>query len=81
MFGGKLVNTPSSGYHNFPQDINKMLGEAGLSVEIVGVTAIAGLLCSEALKDEKAGNDVIADEAFEFFDVDGNGVIERGDIE
>ena len=58
-----------------------MLKEAGLSIEIVGVNAVAGLLSSEILKDKKGGDDVEADEAFEFFDVDGNGVIQRGDIE
>merc|ERR1711970_593651 len=63
------------------EDITKMLGEAGLNIEIVGVTAVAGLLSSEALKDDRTGEDVMADEAFEFFDADGNGVIQRGDIE
>ena len=58
-----------------------MLAEAGLNIEIVGVTAVAGLLSSEALKDPRSGQDVVADEAFEFFDADGNGVIQRGDIE
>ena len=58
-----------------------MLAEAGLNIEIVGVTAVAGLLSSEALKDPRGGQDVVADEAFEFFDADGNGVIQRGDIE
>ena len=58
-----------------------MLGEAGLNMEIVGATAVAGLLSSEALKDDRTGEDVMADEAFEFFDADGNGVIQRGDIE
>lgn len=61
--------------------ISNMLKEAGLSIEIVGVNAVAGLLSSEILKDKKGGDDVEADEAFEFFDVDGNGVIQRGDIE
>ena len=58
-----------------------MLAQAGLNIEIVGVTAVAGLLSSEALKDERSDEDVLADEAFEFFDADGNGVIQRGDIE
>ena len=56
--------------------------EAGLSIDIVGITAVAGLLSSEVLKDPKKNNDQIsADEAFEFFDVDGNGDIQKGDIE
>jgi len=63
------------------EDITEMLGQAGLNIEIVGVTAVAGLLSSEALKDERSDEDVLADEAFEFFDADGNGVIQRGDIE
>ena len=58
-----------------------MLAAAGLNIEIVGVTAVAGLLSSEALRDERSDQDVLADEAFEFFDADGNGVIQRGDIE
>ena len=58
-----------------------MLAQAGLNIEIVGVTAVAGLLSSEALKDERSDQDVVADEAFEFFDADGNGIIQRGDIE
>jgi len=63
------------------EDITEMLAQAGLNIEIVGVTAVAGLLSSEALKDERSDEDVLADEAFEFFDADGNGVIQRGDIE
>ena len=56
--------------------------EAGLSIDIVGITAVAGLLSSEVLKDPKKNDDQIsADEAFEFFDVDGNGDIQKGDIE
>ena len=51
------------------------------SVSSIGVTAVAGLLSSEALRDERSDQDVLADEAFEFFDADGNGVIQRGDIE
>merc|ERR1712212_1215407 len=60
------------------EEILGMLGEAGLTVEIVGLTAVAGLLSSEALRDPRSDHDVAADEAFEFFDVDGNGVIQKG---
>ena len=48
----------------------------------MGITSVAGLLSSEVLKDPKKGEQEIdADEAFELFDVDGNGQIERGDLE
>ena len=58
------------------------MGEAGLSIDIIGITAVAGLLSSEVLKDPKKNDEEIsADEAFEFFDVDGNGDIQKGDIE
>ena len=51
-------------------------------MDIVGVTAVAGLLSSEVLKDPTKGKDVVsADEAFEFFDVDEDGSIMRGDFE
>ena len=56
--------------------------DAGLSIDIVGITAVAGLLSSEVLKDpKKSDQEISADEAFEFFDVDGNGDIQKGDIE
>ena len=46
------------------------------------MAAVAGLVSSEVLKDPSHGNtNISADEAFEFFDVDGNGAIQRGDIE
>ena len=58
------------------------MGEAGLSIDIVGITAFAGLLSSEVLKDPKKNDEEIsADEAFEFFDVDGNRDIQTGNIE
>ena len=68
--------------HIFVQSIRRILTDAGLSIDIVGITAVAGLLSSEVLKDPKKNDDkVSADEAFEFFDVDGNGDIQKGDIE
>ena len=48
----------------------------------MGITSVAGLVSSEVLRDpKKAEKDIPADEAFEFFDVDGNGDIQKGDIE
>ena len=64
------------------QAITMTLEHSGLSIEIVGITAVAGLLSSEALKDpKKEDQDISADEAFEFFDVDGDGGIQKGDLE
>ena len=58
------------------------MADAGLSIEIVGLTAVAGLVSSEVLKNPRDEDlHITADEAFEFFDVDGNGDIQRGDIE
>ena len=58
------------------------MGDSGLSIGIVGITSVAGLVSSEVLRDPKKGEQEIpADEAFEFFDVDGNGDIQRGNIE
>ena len=58
------------------------MGESGLTIEIVGLTSVAGLISSEVLKDPTKGEkEIPADEAFEFFDVDGNGYIQRGDLE
>jgi len=65
-------------------EISALLKSSGLSVEIVGLEMVAGLVASEVMKDEKnlaVDSEISADEAFEFFDVDGNDVIERGDIE
>ena len=62
--------------------MSEILRDAGLSIDIVGMTAVAGLVSSEALNDPKDPDDEItADDAFEFFDVDGDGSIQRGDIE
>jgi len=62
--------------------IRQIVQDAGLSIEILGVAAVAGLVSSEVLKDPSHGKTTIsADEAFEFFDVDGNGAIQKGDIE
>ena len=59
-----------------------ILGNSGLSIGIVGITSVAGLVSSEVLQDPKnTEQEIPADEAFEFFDVDGNGCIERGDLE
>jgi len=65
------------------KSIQHILDDAGLSIEIVGLTAVAGLLVSEVLDDPKTDvqQEVSADEAFEFFDVDGNGDIQKGDVE
>ena len=64
------------------QTVSEILRDAGLSIDIVGMTAVAGLVSSEALNDPKDPDDEItADDAFEFFDVDGDGSIQRGDIE
>jgi len=64
------------------ETVSEILRDAGLSIDIVGMTAVAGLVSSEALNDPKDPDDEItADDAFEFFDVDGDGSIQRGDIE
>jgi len=66
------------------EEVTKLLKNSGLSVDIIGLESVAGLVASEVMKDEKklaVNEDVTADEAFEFFDVDGNGKIQRGDIE
>jgi len=45
---------------------------------------VAGLVASEVMRNDRnlpTDSNISADEAFEFFDVDGNDVIERGDIE
>ena len=47
----------------------------------MGITSVAGVLSSEVLKDPKKEQEIPADEAFELFDVDGNGQIQRGDLE
>ena len=66
----------------FSQKISRLLGDSGLHIGIVGITSVAGLVSSEVLKNpKKGGQDVSADEAFEFFDVDGNGYIQKGDLE
>jgi len=65
-------------------EVTALLTASGLSVEIIGLESVAGLVASEVMKDEKklaSDETITADEAFEFFDVDGNGVIQRGDIE
>eukprot|EP00092_Neocalanus_flemingeri_P064070 GFUD01077644.1.p1 GENE.GFUD01077644.1~~GFUD01077644.1.p1 ORF type:complete len:493 (+),score=124.32 GFUD01077644.1:42-1520(+) len=63
-------------------NISQMLGQAGLSIAIVGITSVAGLVSSEVLRDPKnTDQDIPADVGFEFFDVDGNGHIQRGDLE
>lgn len=64
--------------------VTDLLKASGLSLEIIGLEMVAGLVASEVMRDEKnleADCEVPADEAFEFFDVDGDGKIQRGDIE
>jgi len=66
------------------QEVSNLLKSSGLSMEIIGLEMVAGLVASEVMRDEKqlaVDADVSADEAFEFFDVDGDGKIQRGDIE
>jgi len=66
------------------KEISTLLKASNLSVDIVGMEMVAGLVAAEVMRDEKSlplDTEVSADEAFEFFDVDGNGVIQRGDIE
>ena len=59
-----------------------MLEEAGLSIAIVGMTSVAGLVSSEVLRDPwNTDQEIPADQAFEFFDVDGDGGIQKGDLE
>jgi len=63
-------------------DVQKLLHDAGLTIGIVGITAVAGLVSSDVLTHPKNRNhEIAADEAFEFFDVDGDGHIQRGDLE
>lgn len=64
--------------------VTDLLKASGLSLEIIGLEMVAGLVASEVMRDEKnleCDAEVPADEAFEFFDVDGDGKIQRGDIE
>jgi len=71
------------------EEVQKVLAKSGLSTEIIGCTTVAGLVASYIIKDRKikvgdVGNEndqVLADEAFELFDIDHNGNIQRGDIE
>jgi len=66
------------------QEVMKLLESAGLCEEIIGLEMVAGLVASEVMRDERqlaVDQHIEADEAFEFFDIDGNGKIERGDIE
>ena len=64
------------------QRISSLLEDSGLNIEIVGITSVAGLVSSEVLRDpKKGGKDIPADQAFELFDVDGNGKIQKGDLE
>jgi len=67
--------------------VNRTLKNAGLCPEIIGTKVIAGLLAADVAKKTKSDSkdpskcQVSADEAFEVFDISGNGKIERGDIE
>merc|ERR1719187_1371091 len=69
---------------NSLKEVSKLLKSSGLSMEIIGLEMVAGLVASEVMRDEKqlaVDADIAADEAFEFFDVDGDGKIQRGDVE
>jgi len=65
-------------------EIETLLRSSDLSVEIIGLEMVGGLVASEVLREANnlpVDSEVSADEAFEFFNQDGNDFIERGDME
>jgi len=81
------LKIPQKEMKNSMMKIRRMLDDSNLSIEIVSIGTVAGLVTSEVLKnirdpkDENKDKEVLADEAFEVFDVDGNNYIQKGDLE
>merc|ERR1719348_1883042 len=70
---------------NSLKGVTEILSATGLTADIIGLKMVAGLIACDVVKNKnknkKNSDEVSADEAFEVFDMDDSGKIQRVEIE